>query len=169
MHTGDRPVSDLAGEEFDELMGDGRVAGFLRDLSARACDKIAGLAQAGADRLRRDAQTSGHEGDAPGTDALVRLSDAASAYSTPRGGNGGGNPPAAGGPDRQVHVPELRKLGEALAPSDADGPPEVWSAAARGRSVTAKRPVKKPAPGAEQAPHLRRGGPDPQQPKTPQR
>ncbi|WP_326750563.1 hypothetical protein [Streptomyces virginiae] len=159
-------LKDRAGDHFDRLMGDGRVRDFFRDLSARACDKIAGWAQAGAERLRRGAKGSENPADLPSAEALLRLGDAAFAYNTPRNG---GTPPADGS-EKRVNTPELRKLGEALARPMPGNRPKVSASAARSRSATAKRPVTKPAPdSAEQATHLRRGGPDQPQPRKPQR
>ncbi|MEV6731473.1 MULTISPECIES: hypothetical protein [unclassified Streptomyces] len=72
-------LKDRAGEYFDQLRSDVRVSAFFRDLSARACDKIAGWAQAAADRLRQDTWGSEHGGDLPSAEALLHLGAAARA------------------------------------------------------------------------------------------
>ncbi len=151
-------LKDRAGVHLNQLLGDGRVSGFLRDLSARVCDKIAGWAQAGAERLRKGPETPG---ELPITDALLRLGDAATAYSTPQ----------AAKPVSRSDTPQLRQMGEALARPMPTDRRKASAAAARSRSTTAKRPQKKSAPGSntEQATHLRRGGPDQPQPKRPTR
>ncbi|MFF8280033.1 hypothetical protein ACF05T_28720 [Streptomyces lateritius] len=162
-------IRKRAGDQFDRLLADKRASGFLRELSARACDKIAGLAQAAARKLRGDDARADERGGAlPSAEALLRLGDAATTYSAPRGGRGGIPPRptdrATDGPD----IPAMRKMGEALAKPMPGARPKVSAAAARGRSTTTKRPVKKPAPGStEQQDHLRRGA-DQSQPRKPQ-
>ncbi|WP_030200641.1 hypothetical protein [Streptomyces sp. NRRL S-87] len=160
-------VKRRAGEQFDRLLGDERASGFLRELSAKACDRIAGLAQAAARRLRGDGARADERGGAlPSAEALLRLGDAATAYTAPRPGSR--RTPPAGRVVDQLDIGALRKMGEALAKPMPGGRPKVSAAAARGRSTTAKRPVKKPAPGStEQAGHLRRG-PEQPQPRKPQ-
>ncbi|GGU12876.1 hypothetical protein [Streptomyces lateritius] len=162
-------IRKRAGDQFDRLLADKRASGFLRELSARACDKIAGLAQAAARKLRGDDARADERGGAlPSAEALLRLGDAATTYSAPRGGRGG-TPPrpadrATDGPD----IPAMRKMGEALAKPMPGARPKVSAAAARGRSTTTKRPLKKPVPGStEQQDHLRRGA-DQSQPRKPQ-
>lgn len=79
-----RVLKDRAGEHLDRLMGDSRVADFIRKVSVRACEKVAGLAQAGADRLRRDdGRAPGKKRDLPSAEALLRLGNAAFSYSAP--------------------------------------------------------------------------------------
>ncbi|MER7761324.1 hypothetical protein [Streptomyces sp. NPDC097619] len=148
-------IRQRAGERLDRLLDDQRARGFLRELAAQACDKIAGWAQAAADRLRGGTPH-------PGTDVLVRLADAAGPY---RGSSG--PPPSGDGPGDLPDIPAMRKLGEAL---DKPMPqkPRVSAAAARSRSTTGKRP-KKRTPAAEQAGHLRRGTEQSQTRKPPQR
>ncbi|MEU8529539.1 hypothetical protein AB0C77_28715 [Streptomyces sp. NPDC048629] len=156
-----------AGEHFDRLRSDERVSGFFRELGAKAFDKVAGWANAAADRLRRTGdETRGNDGDLPSAEALLRLGDAASTYSAPRGRRGG-PPPSPAGSERP-DIPAMRKMGEGLA-KPMPGRPTVSASAAKGRSTTAKRPVKKPAPGStEQAGHLRRS-PEQTQSRKPQR
>jgi hypothetical protein len=179
-----RVIRERAGEHFGRLMGDGRVADFVRRVSLRACERIAGWAQAGADRLRAlDERGTDRREELPSAEALLRLGGAASAYRGPRRGDGG-TPPANGG---TVDIPAMRKMGEAL---NRPMPGRVSSAAARGRSATAKsaksttakskksatdkstksatakRGGKKAAPGSTEQPgHLRRGGAE-QQPQS---
>ncbi|WP_406378459.1 hypothetical protein [Streptomyces sp. NBC_01618] len=64
---------------FEQLADDVRVQGFWRTVSARSCETIAHWAQAGADRLRNGATRP----DLPTAEALLKLSDAALAYSSP--------------------------------------------------------------------------------------
>ncbi|WP_455361269.1 DEAD/DEAH box helicase family protein [Streptomyces sp. SYSU K21746] len=156
-----RVIKERAGEHLDKLMGDGRVADFFRRVSLRACEKVAGWAQAGADRLRRDDERGTEQReDLPSTDALLRLGDAALEYSGPRRG-GTPPPPASGAPDA-VDIPAMRRMGEALNRPMPGDTKRVSTAAARGRSTTtAKRGAKgakKSANGSEQAEHLRRSG-----------
>ncbi|MFG2776162.1 hypothetical protein [Streptomyces sp. NPDC048350] len=160
-------IKNRAGEQFDKLLGDKRASGFLRELSARACDKIAGWAQAGARKLRgEDARAEARGGDLPSAEALLRLGDATAAYSAPRRPGPGGA--TTDSTDRST-VPAMRKMGEALAKPMPGARPKVSAAAARSRSKTGTRPVKKPAvDSTEQAGHLRRGA-DPAKPRKPQR
>ncbi|WP_186779882.1 DEAD/DEAH box helicase family protein [Streptomyces salinarius] len=175
-----RVMKERAGERFNQLMGDHRVGEFFRKVSINACEKIAGWAQAGADRLRRRGEEK--RTDAAAADALRDVADAASTYSSPGGGRGGTPPAERGAVATTVDIPEMRKLGAALSrplPGARDGRgTRVSTAAARGKSTTrgtVKKPGgsgKKKAGGtAEQAGHLRRGGTDPQQqnPKPSQR
>ncbi|MDA5279944.1 SNF2-related protein [Streptomyces sp. Isolate_45] len=149
-----------AGEHFDRLMGDERVGSFVRDLSARVCDKIATLAVAGADWLRRDHE-GGRNTNQPSAEALLRLGDAAHAFSTPQADKRK--------PGVIVDVPAMRKMGEALA-RPMPSARKVSASAARSRSKTGQRPTKKsPSAGTDQTAHLRRGGPDQPQSKKPQR
>ncbi|MGW3415603.1 hypothetical protein [Streptomyces sp. NPDC000888] len=168
-----RVMKERAGEHFDRLMGDGRVSEFFRKVSISACEKVAGWAQAGADRLRRRGE--GKESDAPAADALRDVADAAAAYSSPGGGRSGPPPASRDTASATVDIPAMRQIGEALArplPGAKDGRgTRVSTAAARGKSTTrgtAKKPSgstkKKPGGSAEQAGHLRRdGAADPQQ------
>ncbi|MEW2265975.1 hypothetical protein ACGF5T_33680 [Streptomyces sp. NPDC047853] len=167
-----RVMRERAGEHFERLMGDNRVGEFFRKVSISACEKVAGWAQAGADRLRRRGEEKGT--DAAAAEALRDVADAASAYSSPGGGRGGTPPAARGATSTTVDIPEMRQLGEALSqplPGARDGRgTRVSTAAARGKSTTrgtVKKPggsgKKKAGGSAEQAGHLRRGGADPQQ------
>ncbi|MFF3127796.1 hypothetical protein ACFVRD_37130 [Streptomyces sp. NPDC057908] len=158
-------MKERAGEHFGKLMGDGRVTDFVRRASLYVCEKVAGWAQAGADRLRRDDErgTEQQRGDLPSADALLRLGDAALEYRGPRGGGSTPPPPPpASGAVDVSSIPAMRKMGEALARPMPGATKRVSTAAARGRSTTTgKRPVKgakKSATGSEQAGHLRRGG-----------
>ncbi|MFB6840233.1 hypothetical protein [Streptomyces sp. NPDC056361] len=164
-------IRKRAGEEFDKLLGDKRAIGFLREWSARACDKIAGLAQAAARKLRgEDGRADERGGALPSAEALLRLGDAATTFSDSRRGPGG-TPPPSGSASDLPDIPAMRKMGEALAKPMPGARPKVSAAAARGRSTTVKRsPVKKPGTDktTEQAGHLRRG-PDKPQPRKPQR
>ncbi|MEV6179879.1 hypothetical protein [Streptomyces sp. NPDC052015] len=153
-----RVMRERAGEHFDRLMGDHRIGEFFRKVSIRACEKVAQWAQAGADRLRRGGKRDA--ADTPGAEALRRLGDAASTYSSPGGRRSG--PPSASrdAASTTVDIPSMRKLGDALArplPGAKDGRgPRVSTAAARGKSTTRQGP-KKPSGATEQADHLRRG------------
>ncbi|MFI8265551.1 hypothetical protein [Streptomyces sp. NPDC085665] len=161
-------IMNRAGEQLDRLLGDERAAGFLRELSALACDKIAELAQAAARKLRgEDARGADRGGDLPSAATLLRLGEAAGTFSTPRRGRGGRrSAPADRGPDR-LGIPAMRKMGEALAKPMPEVRRTVSAAAARGRSTT-KRYAKKPASDtAEQAGHLRRAA-NQNQPSKPQ-
>ncbi|MGY5099471.1 hypothetical protein [Streptomyces sp. 900105245] len=175
-----RVMRERAGEHFERLMGDNRVGEFFRKVSINACEKVAGWAHAGADRLRRRGEEKGT--DAAAADALRDVAHAASAYSSPGGGRGGTPPAARGATATTVDIPEMRQLGAALSrplPGARDGRgARVSTAAARGKSTTrgtVKKPggsgKKKAGGSAEQAGHLRRGGTDPQQqnPKPSQR
>ncbi|WP_438492315.1 hypothetical protein [Streptomyces asiaticus] len=158
-------IKERAGEHFDRLAGDGRVKEFVRRVSIRTCEKIAEWAQKGADRLRRnDAPDSEQGRELPSAEALLKLGDAAFAYSAPRSSGGGTAPPPSNG-SGAVDIPQLRRMGEAL-----NRPlPSVSTAAARGRSTTAKRSRKKTGGDGEQAGHLRRGGGEQQGRKPTQR
>ncbi|MGW6588429.1 DEAD/DEAH box helicase family protein [Streptomyces globisporus] len=155
-------IKERAGEHLGKLMEDGRVADFLRRTSLRVCERVAGWAQAGADRLRNE---RGQEQRAalPSADALLRLGDAALAYRGPRGG--GSTPPPASDVTDVNRVEALRRMGDALARPMPGVGKRVSAAAARGRSTTTvKRPLpsaakKKSADGSgDQAGHLRRSG-----------
>lgn len=175
-----RVMRERAGEHFERLMGDNRVGEFFRKVSINACEKIAGWAQAGADRLRRRGEEKG--GDAPAADALRDVADTASSYSSPGGGRSGPPPASRDTASTTVDIPAMRQIGEALArplPGAKDGRgTRVSTAAARGKSTTrgaAKKSngstKKKSGGAAEQAGHLRRAAADPQQqnPKPTQR
>ncbi|MFI2764864.1 SNF2-related protein [Streptomyces echinatus] len=165
-----RVMRERAGEHFDRLMGDGRVTDFVRRVSIRACEKVAGWAQAAADRLRRDDEHGAERRDLPSVEALLRLGDAAGQYSSPRRGGGSApTPPPADRTPGPLNVPAMREMGEALARPMPGVTKRVSTAAARGRSTTAKRTTKKPAPGlgTEQSGHLRRDGADQQQIRKP--
>ncbi|MGW2724127.1 DEAD/DEAH box helicase family protein [Streptomyces sp. NPDC001492] len=165
-----RVLKERAGEFLGRLMADDRVQNFFRKASLKVCEKIAELAQKGADKLRRpDEQSSEGARDLPSAEALLRLGDAAFAYSSPRPGPGGTTPPAGSGPaDGQPDIPAMRRMGEALSrplPTAANGGKKasrqgggVSASAARGRSTTVKRKPQGPAAGTEQAAHLRRSG-----------
>ncbi|MBW1603530.1 hypothetical protein JJV70_15740 [Streptomyces sp. JJ66] len=175
-----RVMRERAGEHFERLLGDNRVGEFFRKVSINACEKVAGWAQAGADRLRRRGEERG--ADAAAANSLGDVADAASAYSSSGGGRVGTPPAERGATATTVHIPEMRKLGAALSrplPGARDGRgARVSTAAARGKSTTrgaVKKPggsgKKKEGGSAEEAGHLRRGGTDPQQqnPKPSQR
>ncbi|MEU2098646.1 hypothetical protein [Streptomyces globisporus] len=175
-----RVMRERAGEHFERLMGDNRVGEFFRKVSINACEKVAGWAQAGADRLRRRGEEKGT--DAAAADALRDVADAASAYSSTGGGRGGTPPAARRTAPTTVDIPEMRQFGAALSrplPGARDGRgTRVSTAAARGKSPTrgaVKKPgdsgTKKAGGSPEQAGHLRRGGTEPQQqnPKPSQR
>ncbi|WP_042404418.1 hypothetical protein [Streptacidiphilus carbonis] len=152
-------MRERAGERFDQLMADSRVADYVRRVSIRVCEKVAGWAQGAADRLRRtEEHTTDERGELPSAEALLRLGNAAIQYSgAPRGDGGTPTRPAASAVE-PVNIPALRKMGEALnRPMPANR--GVSTAAARGRSTTtAKRGGKKArTEGAEQPGHLRRG------------
>ncbi|MFJ3025984.1 hypothetical protein ACIPH4_34215 [Streptomyces tendae] len=71
-------LQEQAGEYYGRLHTDLRVRGFWRTVSLRSAKAIGQCAQALADRLR-----SSFRGDLPAAAALLKLSDAALAYSTP--------------------------------------------------------------------------------------
>ncbi|MEU6010156.1 SNF2-related protein [Streptomyces sp. NPDC047453] len=168
-------IKDRAGEHFDRLKNDNRVGEFFRKVSLKVCEKVAEWAQAGADKLRRpDERDTEATTELPSAEALLRLGDAAFTYNSPRRGPGGGTPPVSSGPaGREVDVPAMRKMGEALSRPmpTAKGPRatpgqggRVSTSAARGRSTTTKRkPKGTTAEGTEQAGHLRRGSSEQQQ------
>ncbi|MEU9535867.1 SNF2-related protein [Streptomyces sp. NPDC048213] len=163
-----------AGEHAGKLMEDSRVAGFLRRTSLWVCEKVASLAQRGANRLRQDdEQSTQKRRDLPSADALLRLGGAALEYRGPRGG-GSTPPPASEVPDVN-NIPAMRTMGEALARPMPGATKQVSTAAARGRSTTTSKRsakgAKKSANGSgEQAGHLRRGGEQQPAPKpNPQR
>ncbi|MCX4682553.1 hypothetical protein OG413_46065 [Streptomyces sp. NBC_01433] len=162
-----RVMRERAGEHFDRLMGDNRVDGFFRKVSINVCEKVAGWAQAAADRLRRRGE--GKEADAPAADALRNVADAAADYSSPGGGRSGPPPASRDTASTTVDIPAMRKMGEALDRPMPGAAKRVSAAAARGRSTTTgKRPVKgakKSANGSEQAGHLRRSGEQQTSPK----
>ncbi|MFE4539678.1 hypothetical protein ACFRKB_32210 [Streptomyces scopuliridis] len=175
-----RVMRERAGEHFERLMGDNRVGEFFRKVSINVCDRVAGWAQAAADRLRRRGE--GKTSDAPAADALRDVADAASAYSSPGGGRSGPPPTSRDTASTTVDIPAMRQIGEALArplPGAKDGRgTRVSTAAARGKSTTrgaAKKSggstKKKSGGSTEQAWHLRRAAADPQQqnPKPTQR
>ncbi|MFF8287411.1 hypothetical protein ACF06W_32490 [Streptomyces albus] len=161
-------MKERAGEHFGKLMADGRVGDFVRRVSIAACEKVAGWAQAAADKLRRpDERGTDRREELPTAEALLRLGDAALEYRGPRRAGGGTPPPSVKGA-APVDIPEMRKMGEALNRPMPGAKRGVSAAAARGRSTTTKR-GKKPAPGAsaEQAGHLRRGGAEQTQARKP--
>ncbi|MFE3603437.1 DEAD/DEAH box helicase family protein [Streptomyces sp. NPDC059142] len=164
-------MKERAGEHIGKLMADSRVADFVRRVSIRVCEKIAELAQAAADRLRRDdGRSTEQPRDLPSADALLRLGDAAAGYSGPRRGGGGTPPPpppANGEPPAALDA--MRKMGEALNRPMPGATRRVSAAAARGRSTTAKRVGKRAAPtgDTEQAGHLRNSSAEQHQPRKP--
>ncbi|MBX7471248.1 hypothetical protein K1Y80_34890 [Streptomyces sp. MAG02] len=160
-------MAERAGEHFDRLMADSRVANFVRRVSIKACDKVAEWAASAADRLRAsDDRGAEQGGKLPSAEALLRLGDAALDYRGPRRAGGGGTPPSSNG--GATDIPAMRAMGEALSKPLPGAKRGVSAAAARGRSTTTKR-GKKPTPGGstEQAGHLRRGGAEQQQARKP--
>ncbi|MGW3154627.1 hypothetical protein [Streptomyces sp. NPDC001089] len=159
-----RVIRERAGEYVNRLMGDHRVGNFLRKISIRVCEKVAQLAQAGADRLRRGGK---QEADTSAAGALQDLGDAATAYASTGEGHSGPPPASRGAASITVDIPSMRRLGEALArplPGAKTGrDTRVSAAAARGKSTT-RQGSKKPGGTAEQPEHLRRGGTVDQQP-----
>ncbi|QDN84395.1 DUF6884 domain-containing protein [Streptomyces sp. RLB3-6] len=157
-----RVIKDRAGEHLAEFLSDHRVGDFLRRISIRACERIAGWAQAGADWLRRGDRRGS---ETPAAVAMQELGDAATAYTSPAGGRSGRPATPRDTASVVVEVPSLRRLGEALArplPGAKEGQgARVSTAAARGRSTTRRGTTKSSSP-AEQASHLRRGGTDQQ-------
>ncbi|WP_435613688.1 hypothetical protein, partial [Streptomyces sp. bgisy159] len=131
-----RVMRERAGEHFDRLMGDIRVGEFFRKISINACEKVAGWAQAGADRLRRRGERK--DADAAAADALPNVADAATGYSSPPPGGGRSGPPLASRDTASatVDIPAMRQLGEALSrplPGAKDGRGPRVSAAAAGQ------------------------------------
>ncbi|WP_406511009.1 hypothetical protein [Streptomyces sp. NBC_00212] len=160
-------MKERAGEHFGKLMADGRVSDFVRRVSIAACEKVAGWAQAAADKLRgSDDRGTDRREELPSAEALLRLRDAALEYRGPRRAGGGGTEPPANG---AVDIPAMRKMGEALNRPMPGAKRGVSAAAARGRSTTTKQGGKKPAPGngTEQAGHLRRGSAEQPQARKP--
>ncbi|WP_157882046.1 hypothetical protein [Streptomyces rubellomurinus] len=155
-----RTLATRAGEHADRLFRDHRISDFLRQVSIRACETIARLAQLAADRLLRGRTAL------PSAEALLALGNAAGTYSTFARSHG--SLPTAGallalGSDlgrdtspaqtgTEVDVPGLVALGRALR---KPGPGwEVSSAAARLRSGGAGQ-VRRSTPAGEQAAHPR--------------
>lgn len=71
-----RVIQHRAGEKWAALRSDARFQGWWKTLTIRACDGIARLATAAADRLRNA------RGPLPTAEALLNLRDAAITYST---------------------------------------------------------------------------------------
>ncbi|QHC33858.1 hypothetical protein [Streptomyces sp. HF10] len=169
-----RVMRERAREHFDRLMRDSRVGEFFRKISISTCERVAGWAQASADRLRRRGE--GTTPDAP-ADALRDVVDAASAYSSLAGRRSGPPPTPRSAASATVDIPAMRQLGEALSrplPGVKDGRgTRVSTAAARGKSTTrgaAKNPSgagKKTRGSAEQAGHLRHGNAEQQHNRKP--
>ncbi|GAA3312194.1 hypothetical protein GCM10020295_83380 [Streptomyces cinereospinus] len=128
-------------------MADGRVADFVRRASIAVCEKVAGLAQAAADKLRRpeDRGTDRRE-ELPSAEALLRLGDAALEYRGPRRAGGGGTPPSAKGAD-PVDIPAMRRMGEALN-RPMPGAKRVSAAAARAGRPPPRSERRSPHPAA---------------------
>ncbi|MFG3415833.1 DUF6884 domain-containing protein [Streptomyces althioticus] len=165
-----RVMKERAGEQFDRLMGDGRVGEFFLKVSIAACDKVAGWAQAAADRLRRQGERDG--ADVPAADALRDVVHTTTAYASPGGDRSGPPPASRDAASTTVGIPAMRRIEEALSrplPGAKDGRGALVSAAAaRGKSTT-RRGTKKPngtakGAAAEQAGHLRRDGVKRQEP-----
>ncbi|MFI9206468.1 hypothetical protein [Streptomyces sp. NPDC053048] len=70
-------LKEKAGAFWNSLREDTRFQGFWKTVSIRVCEKIAELATAGAEKIRRSTA-----GDLPTADALMALSDTSLAYST---------------------------------------------------------------------------------------
>jgi hypothetical protein len=153
-----RLMKERAGEHFERLVGDHRVGEFFRKVSIAACEKVAGWAQAAADRLRR--QGEGKDSDTPAADALRGVAEATAVYASSGRGRSGPPPASRDATSATVDIPPMRQLGEALSrplPTAKDGRgPRVSTAAARGKSTT-RQGAKKPSGAIEQAGHLRRG------------
>ena len=152
-------LKEKAGPWVQQLMADSRAQGFWRTVSIRTCDWIARRAQAGADWLRRGAPATGDPQALPAAEALMKLSDAAIAYSNPAPS---GPPPAPAGSG----LDELKQLREELATAATQGngrpPSGLAAAAANARSTSSARPSsdRSGSPG-EQHEHLRRTSSDP--------
>lgn len=101
-------LREQAGEHLDRLRTDLRVQGFWRTVSVRTATAIGQCAQALADRLR-----GGLRGDLPTAEALLRLGDAALAYSTP-GIPGPDHPTPAPDAAADGTVAEVRRLRSTL-------------------------------------------------------
>ncbi|WP_329460860.1 hypothetical protein [Streptomyces sp. NBC_01431] len=104
-------IREKAGQYFERLADDVRVQGFWRTVSVRACQTIARRAQAGADRLRRGAKRQ----DLPAAEALLKLSDTALAYSSPRSERPDDATVAAA---QQKNLTEFRQLRTTLASNE---------------------------------------------------
>lgn len=132
-----RVIRERAGEHFDRLMGDHRVGDFFRKISIRACEKIAEWAQAGADRLRRDerpgAVQDGEQRPAlPSAEALLKLEDAAIAYSRPHGsGPAAGATPTSPPADRLANEREPHRTTRETAPEPYASREEVLAGSRR--------------------------------------
>ncbi|MFD9633691.1 hypothetical protein [Streptomyces violascens] len=104
-------IKEKAGPYFERLVDDVRVQGFWRAVSARTCQTIARGAQAGADRLRRGAKGR----DLPAAEALLKVSDTALAYSSPRSDQPADATVAAA---QQQNAAEIRQLRATLASNE---------------------------------------------------
>ncbi|WP_158844696.1 hypothetical protein [Streptomyces sp. NRRL WC-3742] len=71
-----RSLAAQAGEFAERLFRDRRVSEFLRNVSIRACETIASLAQSAADRLRRGRTAL------PSAEVLLALGNSANSYAT---------------------------------------------------------------------------------------
>ncbi|MFF2073405.1 hypothetical protein ACFVXG_01465 [Kitasatospora sp. NPDC058162] len=169
-------LTTKAGESVHRLLADRRVSEFLRSASIHACERIAQLAQQGADFLRA------RQGSLPTAEALLALGETASAYgasarrqaSLPTAEallSSGATlqpVPRSSPPSSAVDVPGLRRMGQALErPGPAAAQTRRVSAnAAKARSVG--QPPRRSAAGVgEQPAHLRRGGAPVQPGRTP--
>ncbi|MFE7242608.1 hypothetical protein [Streptomyces sp. NPDC057580] len=99
-------IKEKAGPYFERLADDVRVQGFWRTVSARSCETIARWAQAGADRLRSGVKRP----DLLAAEALLKVSDAALAYSSPRSER----PDAVTVADEDSNLAEIRLLRSTL-------------------------------------------------------
>ncbi|MEU2132342.1 hypothetical protein [Streptomyces sp. NPDC018352] len=104
-------IKEKAGPYFGQLADDVRVQGFWRTVSARSCETIAHWAQAGADRLRNGATRPG----LPTAEALLKLSDAALAYSSPLRERPDADTVAAA---QNQNLTEIRRLHSTLRSND---------------------------------------------------
>ncbi|GGT45344.1 hypothetical protein P6B95_38535 [Streptomyces atratus] len=105
-------IKEKAGPYFERLADDVRVQGFWRTVSARSCESIARWAQAGADRLRSGAKRP----DLPTAEALLKVSDTALAYSSPRSERPDADTVAAAQDQNVAEIRELRSTVRSNAP-----------------------------------------------------
>ncbi|MCX4799837.1 hypothetical protein OG497_39015 [Streptomyces sp. NBC_01242] len=105
-------IKEKAGPYFERLADDVRVQGFWRTVSARSCETIARWAQAGADRLRSGAKRP----DLPTAEALLKVSDAALAYSSPRSERPDADTVAAAEDSNLAEIRQLRSTLRSNAP-----------------------------------------------------
>ncbi|GGU44598.1 hypothetical protein [Streptomyces violascens] len=104
-------IREKAGQYFERLADDVRVQGFWRTVSVRACEAIAHGCQEMADELRSGAKGQ----NLPAAEALLKVSNAALAYSSPRSERPDDATVAAA---QQSNLTEIRQLRTTLASNE---------------------------------------------------